>query len=279
MQKIEISIVIPAYNAANTICDVLDSVKNQTRTDYIREVIIVDDGSVDDTAAWVEAWKQENKDMPFEVILFSQPNGGVSKARNEGVRRSKGNYIAFLDSDDVWNETKIEMQCRIIEDYPQIRMLGTGWKDHNRYPGRKIRNKKGYQLYEMTVRSELFKYWPNTSSILVLKSDFLQSGGFDESRRYGEDGDLFCKLAGLRGRIYYTSEELVDCGKGKNTFGESGLSEDIKRMHLGFLQNVRNCYKRGSINLFEGIIFTVWEYIKYFRRNYIVLWRRIRKTL
>jgi len=279
MLRIEISVVIPAYNAADTVCDSLDSVKNQTRTDCIREVIVVDDGSSDDTAARVEAWRRENEGLPFEVILFSQPNGGVSKARNAGVRKSKGNYIAFLDSDDVWDETKLEKQSRIMEDYPQIRMLGTGWKGRNRFPGRRIRNRKGYPLYGMSVRDELIKYWPPTSSVLVRKDDLEVVGGFDESRRYGEDGDLFCKLADLRGCVYYTSEELVDCGNGKNPFGEAGLSSKLLKMHRGFLKNVRNCYCRGSINAVEFMVFTVWEYMKFIRRCIIVIPRKLRNRM
>lgn len=279
MRKIDISVVIPAYNAAEFIVEALESVKNQTRTDYIREVIIVDDGSVDDTCGKVSEWKQKNEQLGFKVSVISEKNAGASSARNAGIHKSQGNFVAFLDADDIWDAGKLEIQCRILEDYPRIHVLGTGWKNNNRCPGKLVRNKKGYSLYAMSVKDELIRYWPSTPSILAGKSDLLEVGGFDETRRYAEDGDLLCRLAALRGYVYYTSEELVECGRGKHPFGEKGLSGNLWQMHLGFLQNVRNCRRRGSINVLEEIVFTLWEYVKLMRRYCIVGFRKLRKTL
>lgn len=87
-----ISVVIPMYNASNTIVDVLNSVKEQTlKCNY--EVLVVNDGSKDNSKDVVEKYITENKD--FNVILIDKPNGGVSTARNAGLSQSKGDLIAF----------------------------------------------------------------------------------------------------------------------------------------------------------------------------------------
>ena len=111
-----ISVVIPAYNAEKTIIECINSVLNQTRIDLIEEIIIVDDGSKDQTANVV----RENFDNKL-IRIISKSNGGVSSARNTGIKSAKGKWIALLDSDDIWLPNKIEKQVKAIQTYPQIR--------------------------------------------------------------------------------------------------------------------------------------------------------------
>ncbi|HHB1490914.1 TPA: glycosyltransferase family 2 protein, partial [Acinetobacter baumannii] len=110
-----ISVVIPMYNSANTIVKALDSVKNQS---YIcnYEVLVVNDGSVDESQHIVENYISKNKDEKFKIILLNQNNSGVSKARNTGLRFAKGDFIAFLDSDDYWVSHKIERQIIFLNN-------------------------------------------------------------------------------------------------------------------------------------------------------------------
>ncbi|QYS91377.1 glycosyltransferase family 2 protein [Flavobacterium covae] len=106
-----ISVVIPMYNASKTIVRSLDSVKNQTyKCNY--QIIVVNDGSKDNSKEIVEDYISKNSQM--NVILINQSNGGVSKARNIGLKYSLGNFIAFLDSDDYWLQYKIEIQIKYI---------------------------------------------------------------------------------------------------------------------------------------------------------------------
>ncbi|MFH4150887.1 glycosyltransferase family A protein, partial [Acinetobacter baumannii] len=100
---------------------VLNSVKEQTlRCNY--EVLVVNDGSKDNSKDIVEQYISENKD--FNVILIDKPNGGVSTARNAGLSQSKGDLIAFLDSDDKWFPNKLEKQLNLLNEYTEIDLLG-----------------------------------------------------------------------------------------------------------------------------------------------------------
>jgi len=101
-----ISVIIPTYNRANFICETIDSVLNQTYQDY--EIIVVDDGSTDDT-------KQVLSKYGNRIIYIYQENQQVGAARNNGIRHSKGKYIALLDSDDVWLPQKLEKDIACFE--------------------------------------------------------------------------------------------------------------------------------------------------------------------
>ncbi|MGD9255575.1 MAG: glycosyltransferase family A protein, partial [Chromatiales bacterium] len=104
-----ISVIIPTCNRVETLPRALDSVLAQTLS--VDEVIVVDDGSTDGTADLVRA------SYP-QVRLLQQPNRGVSAARNRGIRKATGDWIAFLDSDDRWLPAKLEAQFRLIEQHP-----------------------------------------------------------------------------------------------------------------------------------------------------------------
>lgn len=104
-----ISIVIPMYNAKHYIIQTLESVENQTYKNY--EVLIVNDASTDDCSKIVADWIS-NKPQ-FQLIQLDR-NMGVSEARNKGMSLSKGEYVAFLDSDDVWENTKLEKQIEFM---------------------------------------------------------------------------------------------------------------------------------------------------------------------
>ena len=117
---ITISVVIPMYNAENTIVTALDSIKNQTyKCNY--QILVINDGSNDNSKKKVEEYILENPKM--NITLVNQANSGVSKARNEGLRRAEGDYIALLDSDDEWLPEKIEKQIALFEKDNNIDFL------------------------------------------------------------------------------------------------------------------------------------------------------------
>lgn len=106
-----VSIVMPAFNAAASISESIDSVLRQTYNDW--ELIIVNDCSCDSTLDIIRVYQEME---PRIVVLTNDKNLGVSKTRNRGVRESKGKWIAFLDSDDLWMPDKLEQQMRLIHD-------------------------------------------------------------------------------------------------------------------------------------------------------------------
>lgn len=109
----QLSIVIPVYNREKRIEKCLDSIRKQTFTDY--EVILVDDGSVD--SSYAVCTRYAEKDRRFKVI--QKENGGVSSARNAGIRASRGQYLAFMDSDDIIPQYYYEVLCQTYKRYEE----------------------------------------------------------------------------------------------------------------------------------------------------------------
>ena len=107
-----ISVVIPMYNSKDTIFDSIDSIINQSRYDLIREIIVVDDGSTDGSSQFVSEHYAENK----KIKVIRKKNGGVSSARNAGIQSALSEWIAFLDSDDIWDKKKLFKQLCFMEE-------------------------------------------------------------------------------------------------------------------------------------------------------------------
>jgi glycosyltransferase involved in cell wall biosynthesis len=116
-----VSVIVPAWNAGQTIAETLDSVRAQTFSDY--EVIIVDDGSSDETAEIARRFCAA--DLRFTLV--KQPNQGVSAARNLALDRARGEYIAFLDADDVWLPQKLAKQLELFRQEPQANLVFTNY--------------------------------------------------------------------------------------------------------------------------------------------------------
>ena len=114
-----VSIVIPSYNRAHLIAETLKSVAAQTFTDY--EVLVIDDGSKDNTEEVLRPWCEQDS----RIRYVKQVNGGVSTARNHGLRLACGEFIAFLDSDDLWSPWKLALQVQLLRALPQVGMLWT----------------------------------------------------------------------------------------------------------------------------------------------------------
>lgn len=113
----KVSVIIPTYNAVDYLSETVDSVLQQTFTDW--ELIIVDDGSSDQTVDWIAAR------VDPRIQLICQENQGVTVARNTGITKSCGEYIAFLDHDDLWHPMKLEKQVRCLDESPSVGLVHT----------------------------------------------------------------------------------------------------------------------------------------------------------
>lgn len=189
-----ISVVIPLYNKEKSIATTLESVLAQTYTDF--EVIVVDDGSTDNSANIVRElvngkWKSVND----QFRLISQPNAGVSAARNAGILAAKGEYVAFLDGDDIWDKDFLKAMTELIEEYPGKSVYGLGCEQIKR--GEKPVLKESY--YRGVSK------WDNPtmaftgSSVCVNKKDAIEVGLFDTRMTHGEDLDMWWRLMLLHG--------------------------------------------------------------------------------
>lgn len=262
-----ISIVIPAYNSEKTILRAIHSILKQTRVNFIKEIIIIDDGSTDSTSQIIKEFIIQSKPKTA-IKLIKQENAGVSAARNNGVKIAKGEWIALLDADDAWVENKIELSIKAISEHPIISVLGSNRDKLLRKRGRKVAE----GLYRLNVRDQLWSYWPSTPTLMFKKEIIDSIGGYDETRSHAEDGDFLLRAAANYG-VYYLSESLTITDD-KPAYGASGLSGNNQKMHEGCLINVRNALKRSDITLFEARFFIAWENIKYIRRQLITALRR-----
>lgn len=263
----KISVVIPAYNASSTIVTAIQSVQNQQLVDNINlEIIIINDGSLDNTEEIVKDYISDGSD---NIILISKNNGGVSKARNIGIKEASGEWIAFLDSDDEWLPNKLQRQIDIIKCTTGVNFIGCARNDEVlSILGRKIN-----QLYLASCNDLLLKMFPQTSTALVRKSILDLVGYYNETMTHSEDGELWIRICS-KGGFYYLPESLVITGGGKDNFGESGLSSNTRQMHLGTLKILTISRDNNIISFFKYLILNIFYHIKYIRRLLIIKMRK-----
>lgn len=259
----KVSVIVPAYNAEKTIIRTLDSIVCQTAKVF--EIIVVNDGSVDKTQDLVTDYI---KIYP-NIKLINKTNGGVSTARNTGIKESRGDLIAFLDADDYWTKNKIEKQLNVFRDNPHIDLLGTARNNE------KFRNfffKRIENLTFISSRFLLYKNFFSTPTVIMKKSIVDNVGYFDERQKYAEEGDYWIRIC-KDNRCYLLNESLVMTDE-KPYFGHSGLSGNIKEMEIGELKNLRTAYELNIVNFLEYNFLRIYSLSKYLRRIVIVKIRR-----
>ncbi|MEO7997030.1 MAG: glycosyltransferase family A protein [Gemmatimonadaceae bacterium] len=174
-----VSCILPAYNAARFIGEAIDSVLTQSIA--VSDLIVVDDGSTDGTPDVVSRYGAP-------VRLLVQSNAGPASARNNGVRNSDSDFIAFLDADDLWTRDKIAIQLRQFEAKPALQVcFGDLFNFRTNDPNGAFRD--GY-----TEVAE----WPRVPfspcTLLARRSAFTTIGDFDETLRRGEDTEWFVRM-------------------------------------------------------------------------------------
>ena len=198
-----LSVVIPTYNRGPKIGETIDSALGQTVTPL--EIIVVDDGSTDETAAWIEAHYGER------VRLLRQPNGGVARARNTGWKAASGEWIAFLDHDDLWHPDKLE---RLLEAAtPAVGVIYCRWRDVDEAGVEKFETvPANWQPRSGRVFSWLYGWrCPIISmSVPIVRRGLLeQIGGFDPRCVPCDDWDLWLRLSRVC-EFGFVNEILVD---------------------------------------------------------------------
>ncbi|USN47568.1 MAG: glycosyltransferase family 2 protein [Pseudobdellovibrionaceae bacterium] len=195
----KISVIIPTYNRRHTLERALASVWNQSYSPY--EVIVVDDGSTDDTDLWLSQWD------PEKVLSFRTPNQGVSAARNRAIRASKGEWLAFLDSDDEWHPEKLEKQVEVLLSKAMRPLIHTNenWIRNGTPLAQKSKHKKsGGRIYTQCL--PLCCISPSTA--LIHRTVFDDVGLFDEQFRVCEDYELWLRICS-KYEVAYIEEPLI----------------------------------------------------------------------
>ncbi len=213
-----VSVVIPTFNSGPLVVEAVASVLAQSRP--VHEVIVVDDGSTDDTVERIARFGQRIRYIP-------KVNGGVSSARNRGMGEATGDLIAFLDADDVWHPQKIEIQVAILVAHPLLGLIGTPLYD---WPGNHPPIAAGplptieiIRLDDLIVRNSLV-----TSTILARTDALRAAGEFDLALRGPEDHDFWIRVAK---NIKVANLTVAMTGYRSTTPGS--LSKDAARMEAG----------------------------------------------
>jgi len=186
---LKVSVIIPTYQSVQFVRDALESVLAQTYQDY--EIIVVDGGSTDGTLKVLEEYSACAK-------VITQKGHGISNARNAGVLASKGEYIAFLDSDDVWLSDKLECQVRFFESKPKtvglicsdVSLFGDDYSSLNASAFCMRRPYRGRVLEHLLIEN-----FVSASTVMIRKSCFETVGYFDESLSISEDWDMWIRTA------------------------------------------------------------------------------------
>ncbi len=203
------SIIIPLYNKAPYVQKALQSVYNQRYKDF--EVIVVNDGSKDNSADEVQKFIEKN--TPQNLQLINQENQGVSSTRNNGVKLAKYPYVCFLDADDWWEDTFLLELKKLIEEFPQAGIYGTSYfkvkngQNISANIGVEEGFEKGiinyYKVYSKTL------WMPLTSiSVAIPKKVYDEVGGFKPELKLGEDFDLWVRIA-LKYPVAFVNKPLA----------------------------------------------------------------------
>ena len=234
-----VSIIVPVYNGSVFIPDALESVRSQTHQEW--ECIVIDDGSTDDTAAVVNEYIAGDD----RFLYAYQPNGGLSAARNTGLERARGEYIQFLDADDVLMPAKLAEQLEMISreaasvSYTDYRTGSAGdiFKEESFYVPA--------QFYSADSLVELIIRWESMLIIpphcwLFHASIFRDRGlRFDISLPNHEDFDCWVNVFRLQPKIVYLDKKLVIY-----RVSEGSMSRNMLKMGEGFIQVLDNQRKK-----------------------------------
>jgi glycosyltransferase involved in cell wall biosynthesis len=247
-----VSVIIPTYNRSDLISETIQSVLNQIYQNL--ELIIVDDGSTDHTKEIVNSFKD-----PRIQYIYTENWGGPARPRNIGIKHAKGEYIAFLDSDDTWYPTKLN---RCIEELTNDRDLvchnlryirnGKYWKDVKCGPAK--RASFNNLLYSGNCLAP--------SAVVVRKACLLRVAGFSEDPKVisSEDYDLWLKLSKERVRFHFIDEIL-----GEYHVHESSISKAVLRhMHSALSVIEKHVASTGKVN--------IWEHLKLRRKKALLFY-------
>ena len=240
-----VTIIMPAYNCERFLRDAVESVKEQTYTDW--KLLIIDDCSKDRTKALAE--KLANSDDRI-IVLHNKENSGVSKTRNRGIQESESEWIAFLDSDDMWEPEKLEKQFNLIAQKPEAKLLFTG-SGFMKESGERLE----FILHvpEQIDRRELLKQNLISCSSVLVKRESLLKHPMPEKKDMHEDFTVWLSILREEQYAYGIDEPLLIYRRSENS--KSGNKLKAARMNW-------NAYREVGLGVFEATYYMCWYVIR-----------------
>lgn len=239
-----ISVVIPTYNREKYICECVKSAIQQTYNgDY--DVIVVDDGSIDTTPKILSPFKGK--------IIYKKINnsGRPAVPRNVGVNIAKGEYVAFLDSDDIWMPNKLEAQVRDIQEsksilsYSNAEIIDSSGNSTGGLVLGKNQGRRG-AIFQYLLKDNIV----STLTVLASKKHILDAGGFDEApvNKVWEDYDLWLRMS-LMGNFSYISKPLAKYRRHDSNISQETRINDLQKKvySMNKLKSVVNNHKHAEL--------------------------------
>lgn len=252
----EISVIIPAFNAEHTIAETVQSVLNQTFTDL--EVIVVDDGSEDSTLGVVSSITDPR------VKVFSYENAGVSISRNRGFAHATGEYVSFLDADDLWTPDKLEAQYSALQVNPQA-AVAYSWVDYIDESGQFFRS-ASYTTANGNVYERLLlnNFLENGSNPLICREALVDVGGFDPELSPSEDWDMWLRLAARYKFVAVPSPQVLyrksaDSGSCNTPKMEAKCLQMFEKAFNQAPQALQHLKRNSIANLYYYLTFKTFE--------------------
>ncbi|MCC5602189.1 glycosyltransferase [Nostoc favosum] len=230
LNTIFISVIIPAYNSEKTIKETIQSVLKQTFTNF--ELIIINDGSRDSTIEVIA----EIKDSRIKV--FSYPNAGGNVSRNRGLHLAVGEFVSFLDADDLWTPDKLQSQLKILQENVTAK-VAYSWTDYIDANGEFILSGKRINLNGNVYENLLLNnFLENGSNPLICRKALIKLGGFDESLSAAQDWDMWLRLASKFDFICVPSVQIL------YRISANSVSSNLVRQEKSCLQVLERAYKQ-----------------------------------
>lgn len=240
MNSSTIDVIIPVFNGEKYVSEAIKSVQSQTHS--ISRIIVCDDGSTDMTCAIVKGFIKNDQ----RITLLSLEHNGVSSARNSGIAESNSDLIAFLDADDIWLPNKIELQHQVLESSSiDVGFVHSSYfnidADGNELKNAPVTPPKSHGDIFLPLLMEQYVLSGSASSVLVRRSVLDKAGYFDRRLFYGEDWDLWLRLA-KKSKISFTPEAVV----GIRVHTESAQRKRRPDQTLQFFQQHMIIYSKWS---------------------------------
>jgi glycosyltransferase involved in cell wall biosynthesis len=251
-----ISVIIPVYNGEKTIQETIESVLNQTFTDL--ELIVINDGSQDATLEIIERIQDPR------LKVFSYTNAGQAASRNQGLSHACGEYISFIDADDLWTPDKLEAQLKALQANPQA-AIAYSWTtcidELGQFSRRGSHISTTGDVYGKLL---LIDFVESGSNPLIRRQALMEVGGFDASLPAAEDWDLWLRLAAHYAFVAVPSPQIF------YRQSTNSWSANVLRQGAGSLQVIERAFnqapkslqhlKQGSLaNIYKGLTFKALE--------------------
>ena len=248
-----ISVVIPCHQCAKTIDAAVSSAINQTLAPI--EIILVENGSTDETLLILQSWQNKH---PNIIKLEELAGTGASAARNKGTQLACGEYIAFLDADDVWHPQKLELQLDVMLREGAV-ISGHVYQPIKDESFDRIVEGKSSHFVMYSVCDMLISNRVSTPTVMLKKSYF---SPFDERLQRCEDWKCWVEImAAAYANILFLPLTLA--AGSKPSLGHSGLSANVGEMHVDMLRAIHFLTESKHINYLQGMAASLLERVKF----------------